>query len=168
MADDHFDWEFAQKIWSEMNTVEALEAEYAKYSSDFEPWLKFYKQNEREALQALNEYPKDKRNNIKRGYDVQLAFDEWFDHVYSPWYNHYPYVASQAPLHKAKAPTFDDYLASYGSRPSCIPKAMLDECGPVPDWRSPEWKAKEQAMMRKANQQAAEAEAKRAAKYGKR
>jgi hypothetical protein len=38
---------------------------------------------------------------------------------------------------------------------------MLDECGPVPDWRSPTWRAKEQEMMAKAQQYADEQYAKR-------
>ncbi len=167
-ANQFFDWTFAQKVWFELNTWELEEAEWAKYADDFNTWLPLYKQNPRKALNALKSYPKEKRLNIQRGFDIQLAFDHWFDHVYSAWYNRYPYTASRAVLHKTKAPTFDDTLSSYGQRPSCFPEAMLDECGPVPDWRSPKWRAKEQGMMAKANRQAAEAEAKRKERLHKR
>lgn len=151
-----------------MNTVEKFDAEWAKYAADFEPWLKAYQQDPRKAFDALDKYSKDKRKNIQRGYDMQLAIDQWWDHVYSPWFNRYAYVASRAVVHKDKAPTFDDYLASYGSRAPCFPETMLDECGPVPDWRTDAVKFRAKAMMQKADQEAAEAEARRLAKFGKR
>lgn len=137
-----FDWSYAQKVWFEMNTWEAEEKEWAKYAADFEPWLDLYRKDPRKALTALDSYPESKRKNIQRGYDIQLAYDQWFDQVYSPWFNG----------HKAGTQdrkwTFDDVLASYAKRPSCIPQHFLNECGPIPDWRSDKWKAKEQAMMR--------------------
>ena len=160
-AEHFFDWKYAQKVWFEMNTWEKEEQEWAKYAADFEPWLDLYKKDKRKALSDLKGYPETKRKNIQRGYDIQLAYDQWFDQVYSPWYNHYPYVASQAPVHKKKAPTFDDYLAASAKRQSCFPQVFLNECGPVPDWRSDKWKAKEQAMMAKADEEAARIAAKR-------
>jgi hypothetical protein len=148
-AEHFFNWRFAQKVWFEMNTWEASEAEWAKYAPDFEPWLEMYKSNPRKALDALAKYPKEKRLNIQRGYDMQLAYDQWFDQVYSPWYNGYAYAASQG-----KAWTFDEQLEAYAKRPNCIPTHYLNECGPVPDWRSAKWRAKEQEMMATANEKA--------------
>lgn len=149
-----------------MNTTEKLDAEYAKYSADFEPWLALYKQNPRKAFAELDKMPQAKRVKIQKGFDVQLAWDQWFDHVYSAWYNGYPsdalYAVSYNNKEKGvKAPTFDDYLASYGKRAPCQPDTMLDECGPVPDWRSQRMLRESQAMMAKAEQYAAEQYAKR-------
>lgn len=104
-------------------------------------------------MQILKTYPDQKRKNIQRGYDMQLAWDQWFDQVYSPWYNGYANDAWHAPTHNTKAPTFDDYLAVWAKRPSCFPAHFLNECGPVPDWRSD--KSQEQDMMAKADEAAA-------------
>lgn len=154
-AEHFFDWAYAQKVWFDMPTWEAEEAEWKKYAADFEPWLELYKADPRKAMQALKKYPQHKQRNIKRGYDIQLAYDHWWDHVYSPWYNAYAYEASQAPLHNRKAATFDDYLAVWANRPSCKPARLLNECGPVPDWRDARDRAAEQEMMAKAEAEAA-------------
>lgn len=154
-----FDWRYVQKVWFEMNTRGALEKEEAQYTPDFDPWLELYKKDPRKALDALKSYSETKRRNIMRGYDIQLAYDQWFDQVYSPWYNGYAYAAHQAPIHKKKAPTFDDYLAIWAKRPACIPTAYLNDCGPVPDWRSEKWVSKELDMMQRAQEAAAKAHA---------
>lgn len=166
IASKYFDWSYAQKVWFEMNTWDLEEKEWAKCAADFEPWLAKYKQSPRAAFAELDKMPKPKKKKVQQCYDIQLAYDQWFDHVYLPWYNGYPsdalYAVSYNNKEKGvKAPTFDDYLASYGKRASCSPDAMLDECGPVPDWRSPTWRAKEQEMMAKAQQYADEQYAKR-------
>lgn len=156
VARNFFDWKFAQKVWFEFNTYEKEEAEWAKYVGDFHPWLEVYKVDQRKAFDLLNKMPKDKRINVQHAFDMQLAYDHWFDHVYSSWYNGYEQDAIYAPMTKKKAPTFDDYLAVYAERGSCIPEHMLNECGPVPDWRTPEWRAKEQAMMQTVARQVEE------------
>jgi hypothetical protein len=101
-------------------------------------------------MKELKTYPEGKRRNIERGFDIQLAFDHWFDQVYSPWFNGFAYEALQAPRVGKKAATFDDYLAVWAKRESCVPQGILNECGPVPDWRSDKWRAKEQEIMRAA------------------
>ena len=154
VASKYFDWSYAQKVWFDLNTAQKFDAEWDKYAAEFEPWLAHYKQNPRQAFAEMDKMPKAKRAKVQRGYDMQLAYDQWRDHVYSPWYNGYAndawFAVSYDNKKKGmKAPTFDDYLETYGKRAPCHPQAMLDECGPVPDWRSPGRKAAEQAMMKK-------------------
>ncbi|MBN2752326.1 MAG: hypothetical protein JXQ84_06425 [Rhodospirillaceae bacterium] len=162
-AEKFFDWGFAQKVWFEMPTWEAEEAEWAKYAADFNPWLALYKQDPRKAFATLDKMPKAKRLRVQRGYDMQLAYDQWFDHVYSTWYNNYGFeaVVAASPAVNKKAPTFDDVVALTGQRAKCFPKRLLNECGPVPDWRSPEWKAKEQTLFAETAKEIAANKAKR-------
>ncbi|MEW5728047.1 MAG: hypothetical protein AB1918_09500 [Pseudomonadota bacterium] len=150
-----FDWRYAQKVWFEMSSRAALEAEEASCLADFGPWLESHKENPRKAFADLKNYADKKRRNIQRCYDIQLAYDQWWDQVWSPWYNGYSYEAVQAPIHNRKAATFDDYLAVWSKRASCTPDHFLNECGPVPDWRDEEDKANAQAMMRKAAEEVA-------------
>lgn len=142
-AEHYFDWSYAQKVWSEMNTWEKEEVEWAKYSADFEPWLDLYKKDKRKALADLKAYPENKRKNIQRGYDIQLAYDHWFDQIYSPWFNSY-----KIDYGYGKARTFEKVLESFAARPTCLPAFTLADCGPIPDWRSANWKAKGQAMIK--------------------
>lgn len=144
-----FDWKYAQTVWFDLNTYERYTAERAKYEADFKPWLVLHKKDKRKALADLKTYPEAKRRNIERGYDMQLAFDQWADQVYVPWYKGYAHDATWSPRLKKKATTFDDYLAARAKRGSCIPEHFLNECGPIPDWRDDGDKAEEQAMMRK-------------------
>lgn len=137
-AEKFFDWGYAQKVWFEMNTSALIDAEYAKYRSDFEPWLALYKQDPRKAFAEMDKMPKAKRLRVQRGYDVQLAWDQWYDHVYSFWYNQYDFTA-QVKINRVSqqaADTFDDLLARSSQNPTCHPNRLLNECGPVPDWRS--------------------------------
>ena len=165
-AEKFFDWGFAQKVWFEMNTWEAEEAEWAKYEADFNPWLKLYKQDPRKAFAELDKMPKAKRLRVQRGYDMQLAYDHWFDHVYSFWYNAYrgDAVTKSSPIINKTAATFDDLLARSAQNPTCHPNRLLNECGPVPDWRSPKWLAKENEMMAETAKEIAEKKAAREAK----
>lgn len=163
-AEKYWDWSYAQRVWFDFNTTDKFVAEWNKYSGDFEPWLSRYQKDARKALDELDSMPKSKRLNVQRGYDMQLAFDQWWDHVYSPWYNRYDYVSGNARREGKAAPTFDDYLVVWGKRQTCRPERLLDECGPIPDWRSPEWRTKEQAMMQKVN---ADLDARAAAKKTK-
>lgn len=151
VAEDYFDWSFAQHVWADLDDVEKFDAEWAKYAVEFEPWLARYKKNTRAALDELKALPDVRRVAIQRGYDMQLAFDEWWDHVYSSWYNGFNVKAAFAryPGRSGKAATFDDWLQAAAKRDDCRKQRMLDECGPIPDWRSPQWKTKEQAMMKK-------------------
>jgi len=144
-----FDWTYAQKVWFDLNTAERYDAEWAKYEGDFKPWLALYKKDKRKALADLKTYPEATRRNIERGYDMQLAFDQWGDQVYRIWFNGYAHEAYRATLTKKKASTFDDSLALWATFKPCVPARFLNQCGPIPDWRSENTKAKEQAMMRK-------------------
>ncbi|CCG42494.1 conserved hypothetical protein [Magnetospirillum molischianum DSM 120] len=144
-----FDWKYAQKVWFDLNTAESYDAEWAKYQGDFKPWLALYKADKRKALAELKSYPEAKRRNIERGYDMQLAYDDWRDLLYMRWYKGYAHEAYRATLTKKKAQTFDDSLAIWVTFKPCVPVRFLNQCGPIPDWRDDEDKAKEQAMMRK-------------------
>lgn len=109
-------------------------------------------------MDEIDKMPKEKQRKVKQCYDIQLAWDHWFDHVYSTWYNGY----AQDYLYKrAKTPSFDDWLADFSRRNTCHQEVMLDECGPVPDWRSARMHSESQAMMAEAQREAAEADAKR-------
>jgi len=157
-----FDWKYAQTVWFDLNTAERYDAEWAKYEGDFKPWLALYKADKRKALADLKTYPEAKRRNIERGYDMQLAFDHWFDQVYGPWYNRFRGNVLDAAFYKkyGKPPagTFDDYLADWATFKPCVPARFLSQCGPIPDWRSEKAKAKEQAMMRAALDEAQQRE----------
>ncbi|EPY00248.1 hypothetical protein K678_17096 [Magnetospirillum fulvum MGU-K5] len=148
---DFFDPEYARHVWFNLNTWEAEEKEWEKYSKDFDPWLKKFRDNRRNALKELKTYPEAKRRNIERAYDIQLAYDQWFDRIYYPWYNGFPANARKAASESRAARTFDDNLASSRKQGSCASIFRLFvECGPIPDWRSEKWRAKEQEMMRVA------------------
>ena len=141
-AEHFFDWAYAQHVWFDLNSREAAQAESDRYAADFKPWLELFKKDRRKALAELKTYPEAKRHNIQRGHDIQLAYDHRFDEVYSPWFNG----------HKSgtldRKWSFDQVHAAYARRGSCVPARLLTECGPIPDWRSDTWRAKEQAMMR--------------------
>lgn len=151
-----------------MNTWEAEEKEWKKYSSDFNKWLELYTKREwradekamavlkgRSELFGMKAYPDDLRKNIQRGYDIQLAYDQWRDNVYSRWFDGYRENAMAG-----KAVTFDQLLEDFSKKPACTPKEYLTDCGPIPDWRDAEDKIKEQEMMRKADEEAARIAAK--------
>lgn len=163
-AEKYFDWGYAQHVWFDLNTTKLLDAEYAKYAGDFEPWLARYKKNPRDAFAVLDKMPKAQRLRVQRGYDVQLAWDQWFDHVYSTWYNGYRHeaVVAASPAINKKAPTFDDVVALTGQRAKCIPERMLNECGPVPDWRSERMLRELAALFAATQKEIAENKAKRA------
>lgn len=148
-ANDFFDWKYAQKVWFEMDTRALADAEWDKYEKDFQPWLDIYKSDQRRAFEELKNYPKQKKSNIMRGYDIQLAYDTWFDQIYMFWFKNYEYHKFQSANTGRPAATFDDLLEGYRTRGTCFPKQILDECGPVPDWRSEKWLAKEKEMMAK-------------------
>lgn len=151
VAEDYFDWSYAQHVWADLNDGSKFDGEWAKYSAEFDPWLERYKKNARVAMDELEKMSKDRRLKIQHGYDMQLAFDEWFDHVWSPWYNGFSSAAAAAQRENKPGPTFDDYLAVWGKRASCRPERMLDQCGPIPDWRTERLIRESQAMMQKVN-----------------
>ena len=149
---DFYDWEFAKKVWFEMNTWEAEEKEWAKYAADFDPWLVEWKKNNQNAKKLLAGYSPEKRKNIERAYDIQMAWDTWYDGFYWPHINYYKDVATVSPrLDKIKALTsFEQYRDETNKRRSvsnsCVPQERLSECGAWPDWRSPEMKAEERKL----------------------
>lgn len=161
-AENFFDWNFAQHVWFDLKTDGEYDAEFDKYASHFKPWLEIYKNDPRKALTELKTYPEAKRRNIERAYDMQLAFDQWADQLYVPWYKGFRNEALNAALYrKVPAQTFDDWLAKFGKNLSCIPTRSLTECGPVPDWRSKETRAREENMMRAALDEAQKREQQR-------
>lgn len=152
-AGEFFDWTFAKKVWYEMNTNAAWDAEMAKYAADFTPWFEQeYKKNipqRRKAVAALESYPPAKRHNIERGYDLLMVKKVWECRYYAFWYGNY----GQGRTHPTE--TYLEEMARYTHPRTCDPQKRLpiplnSVCGgPIPDWRSPEMKADEQAMIKK-------------------
>ncbi|MCA1908959.1 MAG: hypothetical protein LDL39_11420 [Magnetospirillum sp.] len=150
-----FDWDFAQRVWDTMNTWDKEEAEWAKYAADFDPWFRDeWKKKGVKALEGLKNYPAEKRKNIERGFDMQLAWDTWYDHFYWQYIDYYRVVTRVSPridkLEELKP--FEARLANANAHraktlPSpCIRKRFLQDCGAWPDWRSPEMKAEEKKL----------------------
>lgn len=148
-AHQYFDWAFAQKVWTQLNTWPALEAEWNKYAAEFEPWLETYKKDRQKAQEALRGYPEAKRQRIQRGYDLQLAWDDWWDNIHTNWYANYFNNLSQDTRwnRQQDAYDFDTLLARY-SKPGCSTSAQaLSQCGSIPDWRTEKMKAEDTRMM---------------------
>ncbi len=141
----YYDWKYAYKVWSEMNTRSKLMETFAPLDKDLDPWLELYKKNPRAALAEVEKYPKKKRINIKHGHDAQLAFDDWWRHIYLRWYNSY-----MTAYEKGQAESFEQYIARFaGSKSACSTPQALPYCGPIPDWRSDRNKKDEVAHIAK-------------------
>lgn len=110
------------------------------------------KKNNQNAKKLLASYSPEKRQNIERAYDIQMAWDTWHDKFYWPYINYYKSVATVSPrIDKIKAlKSFDQRRAEANALNSasgpCNPQKFLHECGPWPDWRSPEMKAEERKL----------------------
>lgn len=154
--EDFYDWEYAQKVWFEMNTWDAEEKEWAKYSADFAPWFAQFNKNMKKAKEALKAYPEDKRRNIERAHDIQMVWEKWNQSYYSPWFRDYSltirHVSGWHPDLDELKP-FAKYIEELNAhlrvaKPNpCIPKRFIDECGPVPiDWRSPQMLQQEREL----------------------
>ena len=148
---DFYDWEFAKKVWYEMGTWEAEEKEWAKYSADFDPWLVEWKKNNKNAKKLLAGYSPEKRKNIECAYDIQKAWDTWYDDFYRPYIRHYNDVVTYSPyLDRVKElKSFDQSRAERNKLnpvSPCTPQEYLHQCGAWPDWRSPEMKAEERKL----------------------
>jgi len=148
------DWEFAKTVWWELETRQQFDAEWKKYAPDFEVWLAELKQNSYKAMKALKAYPKDKRERIQHGYDMQLAFDDWWNHTYANWRDGYEHH-----LRLGNAKTFDAYVKWARSLP-CSNQDWISHCG-GPDWRTQAMKAEDQAIISRAEAQIAKEKAKR-------
>lgn len=142
---EFFDWEYAKKVWFEMNTWEAEEKEWAKYSSDFEPWLEIWKKNHNQAKKLLATYPEPKKTNIQRAFDIQLAWDNWYDEHYWPWWERYQGALKAKNYGEiSELTSFDEDRVRFNARrkelgrDKCVPQRFITECGLMPDWRSPE------------------------------
>lgn len=151
---DFYDWEFAKKVWFEMNTFAAEEAEWAKYAADFDPWFVEWKKNNAAAKKLLASYPEQRRRNIERAYDMQLAWDTWYDTYYAQWLDNYRGVVKNSPRIDilSNLVPFANELAdrnakSRSAHPDpCIPKDFLTQCGRAPDWRSADMIAEERKL----------------------
>jgi|GEM_PF-5878913 hypothetical protein len=152
--DRFIDWEFAKSVWWELETRQQFDAEWNKYAPEFEPWLAAYKENSYKAMKALKDYPADKRQRILRGHDMQLAFDDWWNHTYSDWYHGYKNA-----LRNGRAKTFEEYT-KWARAGTCSNQRWISQCG-APDWRDQVMKADDQAMMQKAGDQIAVEKARR-------
>lgn len=152
---DFYDWDYAKTVWSQMGTWEAEEKEWAKYSADYDPWFEIYKVNHQQAKAVLKTYPPEKRKNIERAYDIQMVWDTWYDGDYGPWLYRYRgiiQVRTTWDERIAELKTFEQSFAErnrllLSSQPKpCVPQEFVSECGPIPDWRSPEMKAEERKL----------------------
>lgn len=152
------DWEFGKKVWWEMETRQQFDAEWTKYAPEFEAWLELYRQNPYKAKNALKEYPKDKRQRILRGHDMQLAYDDWWNQLYSGWRNAY-----ENDLRFGRAKTFPELLKRRMANGCSGEQNWISDCG-GPDWRTEAMKAEDEAMMQSAAKKIAEEKARRAAK----
>lgn len=141
-AHEFYDWEYAKKIWTQQRSWPELEAEWNKYAADFEPWLETFKQDRQKAREALKGFPEAKRQRIQRGYDIQLAWDDWWDHVHNSWAGSYynQYVTTGG-----RAGDFDALLKSREGR-ACTGET-LSQCGSIPDWRTEKMKVRDRQMM---------------------
>jgi hypothetical protein len=88
---------------------------------------------------------------LQRGYDSQLAYDEWRNSLYMPWRDMYGWGTTKQ--------NFDVWLADFNSvragmnmnSATCKRRGYLSVCGIVPDWRSAEDKKADAAMMAEAD-----------------
>jgi hypothetical protein len=145
VAADYFDFPYAEYAWNELTTLEMLVKEADKYSGDFDPWKASFKQKPMSAMGVMRASPAG--SDLKKGYDLQLAYDEWRDHVYADWYSSYKDGRIEI--------DFDQWLAERNERRKAGcgrgHRNYLDSCGPLPDWRSEQNKADERAMMAEAD-----------------
>jgi hypothetical protein len=145
VAADYFDFRYAEYVWNEMTTLAELDEEIARYAEEFDPWAERYDQNPTKAMHEIQGSKPE--SALQRGYDAQLAFDEWMDHVYSNWY--FGYKGGRIKI------SFDQWLSEANElrKSGCKSgrRNFLDSCGPLPDWRSEQNKADERAMMAEAD-----------------
>jgi len=152
---DYYDWEYAKRVWTQMNTWDKEEAEWAKYAADADPWIAMYRKNHREALQVLKGYPEAKRQRIQRAFDIQLAADDWSDNVHGEWYRNYYQRLMQDRRRKGTsvenkihdAVTFDAHMAKFKTGHCDAGANYLSQCGSVPDWRDAKMRKQDQQMM---------------------
>jgi len=152
------DWEFAKKVWWEMDTRQAFDAEWNKYAADFEAWLVDYRANPYKAQKALKEYPAEKRQRILRGHDMQMAYDDWWNHMYAAWYDDY-----ERKVRNGRAYPFPELLKKRMASGCNGTQNWISDCG-GPDWRTEAMKAKDQVMMAKVADAVAKEQASRKAK----
>jgi hypothetical protein len=152
------DWEFAKSVWWELETRQQFDAEWNKYAPEFEAWLVEYRQNPYKAQKALKEYPKDKRQRILRGHDMQLAYDDWWHQIYGMWRMHY-----ENELRFGRGRPFPELLKRRMAGGCTGEQNWISDCGGS-DWRTEAMKADDAAMMQKAADQIAEEKKRREAK----
>ena len=147
--DDFFDFEYAQKVWCAMGSLDALNTERAKYAAVFGPWFERYKDTkDRFAMyDELRAYEEPERMPMRRGHDIEVAYKTWLCEHHNYWSRLYKQSDAEDPE------TFDEYLARPSLPPvgGYTPRTPLSfgrACGGTkPDWRSPEMKAADKAMM---------------------
>lgn len=140
------DYVYAQWVWDNLKTLEQFSKEEGKYAADFAPWLERYKKDKQAALREMRSLPNG--SPIKKGYDLQMAYDHWRGFVYRTWFDS---------TNKGKG-TFEELLQDVaGKRQSddCAKeykagtRPYLASCGPWPDWRDADDMQKEQAKAKK-------------------
>lgn len=150
--DDFFDFEYVQKMWCEMNTLDALNRERAKYAAVFGPWFERYKvtKDRHGMYEELRNFSEPERTPMRHGHDLQVAYNTWLCEHHDYWIR----------LYKVTDPgneeTFDKHLARQWvplggyTRKTSLPFGPAC-AGSIPDWRSPEMKAEDEAMMAAAD-----------------
>jgi hypothetical protein len=149
------DWKFAKTVWWELDTRQKFDAEWNKYATDFEAWLVEYRQNPYKAQKALKDYPAEKRQHILRGHDMQMAYDDWWNHLYADWRQFY-----LGALRGGRERTFEELLKKRMASGCSGAQNWISDCG-GPDWRTDAMKAKDQAMMAEATAVVAKEKARR-------
>ncbi|MCK5295647.1 MAG: hypothetical protein KAJ75_02040 [Alphaproteobacteria bacterium] len=162
-AEDNFiDWEYSQKVWTEAKTFEKFKKEDAKYSAIADPWLKSLNYSRTRIKEALKNAPDNKETLAKkRGHDIQLLWDFWYDEVYGGymgWFNSYKRGSTNKTfdeyLEKRKSNKFESIVGTveiYKKPSDCFKyrSGFYNRC-PIPDWRTTDMLTKEKAMMKKA------------------
>ncbi len=153
--DDFFDFEYAQKVWFEMGSLDALNTERAKYAAEFGPWFERFKvaKDWFAMYDELRAYEEPEKTAMRRGHDIEVAYNTWLCEHYDYWVRLYKIVDA------GDQETFEEYVAGRSIPFRCenakrLPTKYNSACGgPLPDWRSPEMKAADKAMMEAADKE---------------
>ncbi|GAB3437214.1 hypothetical protein GCM10027396_00030 [Insolitispirillum peregrinum] len=144
------DYKYILNVWDNLRSYDDFSREEGKYSKEFSAWSSLYKKDKNAALRKLDGLSKE--DPLKRGYDLQLAYDQWRDNVYFPWFRD-----RKSGMTKV---TFDEYLSNSAKKREGIDcqkrydqgqRNFPDACGLLPDWRDEDDKMKEKAMMAEAD-----------------
>lgn len=86
-VENFIDFEYAQKMWVELKTLDDFKNEEIKYSSFFDKWLEEdYKADKDKAIKRIREAPLDEEGiALKKGHDLAVLFDVWQYECWLRW-----------------------------------------------------------------------------------